>query len=88
MKLAIAAALFAICACCEGARAQDAEPPKQEALVPIPEAGQPKFDYYVLTPDQVKELNAMFDRLIGKIGAQKRELDDLREKTKPIGNCG
>jgi hypothetical protein len=88
VKALLLAAMVAICDCCGGpARAQDtAKPP--EVVQPGPETEQPQADYYVLTPEQLAQVNAMFARLREIVDAQRKEIEDLREKNKPIGNCG
>jgi len=90
MKLAIVFAIVSVCACCGSDASAQAEAPAQvpQTIRPGPEVEQPQADYYVLTPAQIVQVNAMFARLREIIDAQNKELEDLREKTKPIGNCG
>ena len=89
MNFPSALALTAVlaCACCEGARAQEVKP-APELIAPGPDIAQQPIDYYVLSPAQVRELNTIFTRLTEAIQRQKQELEDLREKNKPIGSCG
>jgi len=86
---ALALTAVLACACCEGARAQEVKP-APELIAPGPDIdiAQQPVDYYVLSPAQVRELNTIFTRLTEAIQRQKQELEDLREKTKPIGSCG
>ena len=68
--------------------AQAEEKAAPQLIQPGPDIERPPLDYYVLTPDQVQHVNAMFNQLVKIIEAQNKELRDLREKTKPIGNFG
>ncbi len=131
MKTLAVLAMIAVCACCDGARAQDpaddaakakmaqlilelenkridrsqiaifaaGEPeaedpaPKAAPLVPGviqpgPEIADPPPTYYVSSPEQMAQINFLLDHLTKIIEAQKKELDHLREQTKPIGSCG
>jgi len=88
VKAFLLAAVLA-CTCCGGALAAEPAAPTIEAIVPGSDVElKPDTLYYVLSPEQLAQLNAAIARMTEMIKAQREEIESLREKTKPIGSCG
>ena len=88
MKILAIALIAGICACCDQARADDA--PRQPDLIqPGPESAKPpeQGTFYILTEEQLDQVNALVRHLTDIVEKQKLELERLREQTKPVGSC-